>query len=385
MHRDESTGRGARHEADATRRHADRPPRDPLAVARDRPASQTRRVAPATALLPRADRCILAPMATPVARTRSPASAPTSWSAVGRPPGASAACSGGSRVDQVGSRSGSTPQEALDQEGLEAVGARPRDPDDGSHDPRGEGHAGQDPGAVREGRSTPSRATRRSRRSRRSASTRRSIADAKDALAGSTVKVASVATGFPSGQTFRDIKLAETRAAAEAGADEIDMVIDRGAFLRGDYLTVFEEIVDVKDACGEAHLKVILETGELETYDNVRRASRPRDGRRRRLHQDLDRQGRARRDAAGDARDARGDPRLRAPDRPPGRDEAGGRDPVAKEAIQYLVVLYETLGPRWMSPDWFRFGASSLLNDVLMQIEKERTGRYQGPDHFTID
>jgi deoxyribose-phosphate aldolase len=99
------------------------------------------------------------------------------------------------------------------------------------------------------------------------------IEDAKEALAGSTMKIASVATAFPSGQTFREIKIAETRAAADAGADEIDMVIDRNAFLRGDYLTVFEEIVDVKEACGEAHLKVILETGELETYDNVRRAS----------------------------------------------------------------------------------------------------------------
>ena len=115
---------------------------------------------------------------------------------------------------------------------------------------------------------------------------------------GSTVKVASVATGFPSGQTFRDIKIAETRAAVEAGADEVDMVIDRGAFLSGDYLTVFEEIVEVKEAAGEAHLKVILETGELETYDNVRRASRPGHGRRRRLHQDLDRQGHAGGDAA---------------------------------------------------------------------------------------
>ncbi len=99
------------------------------------------------------------------------------------------------------------------------------------------------------------------------------VAEAKDALRGSTVKVASVATGFPSGQTFRDIKTAEVRAAVEAGADEVDMVIDRGAFLSGDYLTVFEEIVEVKEAAGEAHLKVILETGELETYDNVRRAS----------------------------------------------------------------------------------------------------------------
>src|SRR5687768_14788287 len=99
------------------------------------------------------------------------------------------------------------------------------------------------------------------------------VAEAKDVLKGSGVKVASVATGFPSGQTFRDIKLAETRAAAEAGADEIDMVIDRGAFLAGDYQAVFEEIVDVKEAAGEAHMKVILETGELETFDNVRRAS----------------------------------------------------------------------------------------------------------------
>jgi len=109
------------------------------------------------------------------------------------------------------------------------------------------------------------------------------VAEAKDALKGSDVKVASVATGFPSGQTFRDIKLAETRAAVEAGADEVDMVIDRGAFLSGDYATVFEEIVEVKDAAGDAHLKVILETGELETYDNVRRASiRSRSGRSRR-------------------------------------------------------------------------------------------------------
>ena len=210
------------------------------------------------------------------------------------------------------------------------------------------------------------------------------LVEAKDALKGSTVKVASVATGFPSGQTFRDIKIAETRAAAAAGADEIDMVIDRGAFLSGDFLTVFEEIVDVKEACDDAHLKVILETGELETYDNVRRASvlamaagadfiKTSTGKV------------AGRDAAGDACDVRGGPRLRAPDRAPGRDQAGSGIRTAKEAIQYLVVLYETLGPRWMTPDYFRFGASSLLNDVLMQIEKERTGRYQGPDHFTLD
>ncbi|MCI0583117.1 MAG: deoxyribose-phosphate aldolase [Chloroflexi bacterium] len=211
------------------------------------------------------------------------------------------------------------------------------------------------------------------------------IADAKDALKGSSVKVASVATGFPSGQTFRDIKLAEVRAAASAGADEIDIVIDRGAFLSGDYATVFDEIVEVKDACGEAHLKVILETGELETYDNVRRASilamaagadfiKTSTGKvtpAATLPVTL-----VMLEAIRDFEKATG--------RAVGMKPAGGIR-VAKEAIQYLVVLYETLGPRGMTPDRFRFGASSLLNDVLMQIEKERTGAYQGPDHFTLD
>ena len=211
------------------------------------------------------------------------------------------------------------------------------------------------------------------------------IADAKDALKGSTVKVASVATGFPSGQTFRDIKIAEVREAVAAGADEIDMVIDRGAFLSGDYATVFDEVVEVKAACGEAHLKVILETGELETFDNVRRASilamaagadfiKTSTGKvtpAATLPVTL-----VMLEAIRDFEKATG--------RAVGMKPAGGiRN--AKEAIQYLVVLYETLGPRWMTPDRFRFGASSLLNDVLMQIEKERTGAYQGPDHFTID
>src|SRR5436309_8743369 len=211
------------------------------------------------------------------------------------------------------------------------------------------------------------------------------VADAKDALKGSTVKVASVATGFPSGQTFRDIKLAETRAAADAGADEIDMVIDRNAFLRGDYLTVFEEIVDVKDACGEAHLKVILETAELETFDNIRRASILA------MAAGAD----FIKTSTGKVTPAATLPGTlvmleairdfeKATGRAVGMKPAGGIR-TAKEAIQYLVVLYETLGPRWMTPERFRFGASSLLNDVLMQIEKERTGRYQDPDHFTID
>ncbi len=211
------------------------------------------------------------------------------------------------------------------------------------------------------------------------------IADAKDALRGSTVKVASVATAFPSGQTFRDLKVAEVRAAVAAGADEVDMVIDRGAFLAGDYGAVFDEIVEVKAACGVAQLKVILETGELETYDNVRRASilamaagadfiKTSTGKvvpAATLPVTL-----VMLEAIRDFEKATG--------RAVGMKPAGGIR-TAKEAIAYLVVLYETLGPRWMTPDRFRFGASSLLNDVLMQIEKERTGRYQGPDHFTID
>ncbi len=208
---------------------------------------------------------------------------------------------------------------------------------------------------------------------------------AKDALRGSSVRVASVATAFPSGQTFREVKLAEVRQAAEAGADEIDMVIDRGAFLSGDYRTVFEEIVDVREAAGDAHLKVILETGELETYDNVRRASVLA------MAAGAD----FIKTSTGKVSPAATLPvtlvmleAIRDFERQTGR--AVGMKPAggirtAKEAIQYLVVLYETLGPRWMTPDLFRFGALSLLNDVLMQIEKQRTGVYQGADHFTLD
>jgi len=211
------------------------------------------------------------------------------------------------------------------------------------------------------------------------------VADCKEALRGSGVKVASVATAFPSGQSFRSIKVAEVREAIAAGADEVDMVIDRGAFLRGDFGAVFDEIVDIKEACGETHLKVILETGELETFDNVRRASilamaagadfiKTSTGKvtpAATLPVTL-----VMLEAIRDFEKATG--------RAVGMKPAGGIR-VAKEAIQYLVVLYETLGPRWMTPDRFRFGASSLLNDVLMQIEKERTGRYQRPDDFTLD
>ena len=211
------------------------------------------------------------------------------------------------------------------------------------------------------------------------------IADAKEALVGSTVKVASVATGFPSGQTFRDIKVLEVRAAVEAGADEVDMVIDRGAFLRGDYLTVFEEIVDVKDACGDAHLKVILETGELETYDNVRRASvlamaagadfiKTSTGKvtpAATLPVTL-----VMLEAVRDFRESHG--------RQVGVKPAGGIR-TAKDAIRYLVLVNETAGEDWLDPDWFRLGASSLLNDLLMQRTKLTTGRYEGPDYFTLD
>ena len=211
------------------------------------------------------------------------------------------------------------------------------------------------------------------------------VADAKEALAGSSVKVASVATGFPSGQTYLDVKLAETREAVASGADEIDMVIDRSAFLSGDYAAVFDEIVRVREACGEAHLKVILETGELETYDNVRRAS---------LLAML-----AGADfvktSTGKVQPAATLPAtlvimlaVRDFFQQTGRAvgiKPAGRIRTAKEAVQYLVVLYETLGPAWMTSDRFRFGASTLLNDVLMQIRKERTGRYSGADYFTLD
>jgi deoxyribose-phosphate aldolase len=211
------------------------------------------------------------------------------------------------------------------------------------------------------------------------------IPEAKEALRGSSVRVASVATGFPSGQTFRDIKVAEVKAAVAAGADEIDMVIDRGSFLAGDYATVFDEVVEVKDACGDAHLKVILETGELGTFDQVRRASILA------MAAGAD----FIKTSTGKIQPAATLPVTlvmleairdfeKATGRAVGMKPAGGIR-TAKEAVQYLVVLYETLGPRWMTPERFRFGASTLLNDVLMQIEKERTGRYQDPDHFTID
>src|SRR5438105_9679108 len=207
----------------------------------------------------------------------------------------------------------------------------------------------------------------------------------KQALEGSAVKVASVATGFPSGQTFTEIKVEETQQAVAAGADEIDMVIDRGAFLSGDYQKVFDQIAEVKEACGPAHLKVILETGDLANYDQVRKASLI-------------------------AMFAGGDFIKTSTGKAPtnatlpvtlvmleairdfhhltgkriGMKPAGGISN-SKLALAYLVVLYETLGGEWMNPDMFRFGASSLLNDILMQLKKEKSGAYQSGDYFTID
>jgi deoxyribose-phosphate aldolase len=208
---------------------------------------------------------------------------------------------------------------------------------------------------------------------------------AKERLEGSGVKVASVATGFPSGQYPTELKVADVRSAVELGADEIDMVIDRGAFLSGRYAKVYDEIVRVKEACGETHLKVILETGELGTYDNVRRASllamaagadfiKTSTGKispAATLPVSL-----VMLEAIRDVHDETG--------RKIGFKPAGGIR-VAKQAVQHLVLVHETLGPDWLTPDLHRFGVSSLLNDVLMQIRKERTGAYQSPDYFTID
>ncbi|MEU6754075.1 deoxyribose-phosphate aldolase [Spirillospora sp. NPDC046719] len=205
------------------------------------------------------------------------------------------------------------------------------------------------------------------------------------ALDGSGVGVASVATAFPSGRAPLEAKLADTRAAVAAGASEIDMVIDRGAFLSGDYGTVFEQIVAVKDACGDAHLKVILETGELVTYDNVRRAS----WLAMRAGADFIKTSTGKVSPAATlpvtlvmleaVRDYRA-----ATGRQVGVKPAGGIR-TTKDAIKYLVLVNETAGPDWLSPDWFRLGASSVLNDLLMQRRKLSTGVYSGPDYFTLD
>jgi len=211
------------------------------------------------------------------------------------------------------------------------------------------------------------------------------VAVAKERVAGSGVKVASVATAFPSGQSALEVKLRDVEDAVAAGADEIDMVIDRGAFLSGRYAKVFDEIVRVKDACGDAHLKVILEVAELGTYDNVRRASllamaaggdfiKTSTGKlpgAATLPVQL-----VMLEAIRDVHEETG--------RRVGMKPAGGIR-TAKNAIQYLVQVHETLGPEWLTPDLYRIGASSLVNDLLMQLRKERTGVYQSRDYFTDD
>jgi deoxyribose-phosphate aldolase len=211
------------------------------------------------------------------------------------------------------------------------------------------------------------------------------VATARRALAGSGVKVASVATAFPSGQASLAVRLGDVADAVEAGADEVDMVINRGAFLAGHLQEVFEEVVLVKEACGPARLKVILETGELGTLDNVRRASvlamaagadfiKTSTGKVQpaaTLPVAL-----VMLEAIRDYHDRTG--------RMVGMKPAGGVR-TAKQAIQHLVLVNETLGPDWLTPEWYRIGASSLLNDCLMQLAKQRTGRYQSGDYFTRD
>ncbi len=211
------------------------------------------------------------------------------------------------------------------------------------------------------------------------------VAVAKRALGNSGIKVASVATAFPSGMAPRQVKLEETRMAVAEGADEIDMVISRGAFLQGEYGLVFDEIGAIKEACGEAHLKVILETAELGTLDRVRRASVLA------MHAGAD----FIKTSTGKIQPAATMPvtlvMLQAirdyyheTGRAVGMKPAGGISN-AKLAVHYLVMLRETLGKGWMTPERFRFGASSLANDVLMQIEKQATGVYQSADYFSKD
>lgn len=208
---------------------------------------------------------------------------------------------------------------------------------------------------------------------------------AKKALEGSPVHVASVATAFPSGLSPLDIKLADVRRAVEYGADEIDMVIDRGAFLSGQYNEVHDEIAAVKEACAGAHLKVILETGELGSYDHVRKASQIA------MIAGAD----FIKTSTGKVQPA-ATPAVTlvmleairdyfyATGKRIGMKPAGGIR-TAKQALHYLVLVKETLGDEWLTGEMFRFGASTLLNDVLMQLEKERTGVYQSEDYFSKD
>jgi deoxyribose-phosphate aldolase len=211
------------------------------------------------------------------------------------------------------------------------------------------------------------------------------VKTAKNALKGTSIKVASVATAFPSGMSNLQTKLEDTRFAVSEGADEIDMVISRGEFLKGNYSFIYDEISAIKEACGEAHLKVILETGELETLENVRKASDIA------IYAGADfiktSTGKISPAATQPVtlvmleaiRDYYKDTGIMI-----GMKPAGGIRK-AKEALQYLVLVNETLGSAWLSPKWFRFGASSLTNDLLMQIVKQETGIYQSSSYFSED
>jgi len=211
------------------------------------------------------------------------------------------------------------------------------------------------------------------------------VAVAKRELAGSDIKVASVATAFPSGQSTLEVKLNDTKFAVEEGADEVDMVISRGKFLEGEYNFVFDEIAAVKQACGKAHLKVILETGELDTLDNVRKASDIA------MHAGADfiktSTGKISPAATMEVvyvmlnaiKDFHSETGIKI-----GMKPAGGIL-TAKQSLQYLVMLKETLGDSWMNKEMFRFGASRLANDILMQLEKQESGFYQSLDYFSKD
>jgi deoxyribose-phosphate aldolase len=211
------------------------------------------------------------------------------------------------------------------------------------------------------------------------------VAIARHEVVGSQVAVASVATAFPSGRASLAVKLADVADAVSAGADEVDMVIDRGAFLAGRYAQVYEEVRAVREACGDAHLKVILETGELATLDNVSRAAWLA------MLAGAD----FIKTSTGKVTPASTPPVAlvmlsavrdfeQAAGRRVGVKVAGGIR-TAKDAIRYLVLVRETAGPQWLTPDYFRIGASSLLNDLLMQRRKQLTGAYSGPDYFTLD
>lgn len=208
---------------------------------------------------------------------------------------------------------------------------------------------------------------------------------AKENVRGSGINVASVATAFPSGMAPLSVRIDDTKYAVDEGADEVDMVISRGAFLSGEFQKVYDEIAAIKDACGKAHLKVILETGELHTYENVRKAS------------DIAMEAGADfiKTSTGKISPAATQPvtlvMLEAirdyyykTGKMIGMKPAGGIR-TAKQAIQYLVIVKETLGAAWLNKDYFRFGASSLANDVLMQIVKQSSGQYQSADYFSVD